>query len=533
MMFLQERATMFCTKRALFTILLLLTPSTALKAGGLVNNGGKVVVCAGENGSPGTIRLFDYYEAKMLRDWDFALGDPSLPVQDKVDLVLSRLESFDGLRAEKYRLWSRDFWTEAEFLTSTLPDVPDQEPVMDPPEGCTYSQIIIQRRPVFSGDKRYFVNKKLFESSAFSADQKAGLILHEVIYREAIEFGAENSIGARYLNTLFSADQSAVVGNVAGYFDLLKKAGFKSASTNGVWIDLTKEHWFFEPDPNRLRTGDVVAESLAATKYGTFKLRCTIQFDTGGLIKAFSLSPGQSIRTQVGSYDIEVGTHIGWNQPCDWQYDVIESTDSGESWVQYNVRGWLSVLYPRGTLSVAGLVFFNRGRIEGASIVSDDDPRVDFVLVNGQPCPIRRGAVELNLQESPSHIFVKRCVVEVGKNSVRLQGAIMMDMDGTLKAAALEAGPLHRVTLDTLPLSGANPYATSLMIRKGPDTGVENLSLINHDIAFYKNGTIASLILAEDANLLRANGEMQNFLTDNYIRFDEQGRVTSSFPLSR
>ena len=67
MMFLQERATMFCTKRALFTILLLLAPSTALKAGGLVNNGGKVVVCAGEHGSAGTIRLFDYYEAKMLR----------------------------------------------------------------------------------------------------------------------------------------------------------------------------------------------------------------------------------------------------------------------------------------------------------------------------------------------------------------------------------------------------------------------------------------------------------------------------------
>jgi len=67
------------------------------------------------------------------------------------------------------------------------------------PNGCKSRQTII-RRAVFDGNKRFAVNKALWD--ALSARDQAGMIMHEVIYEHFSKLGEEDSRKARKLNAL-------------------------------------------------------------------------------------------------------------------------------------------------------------------------------------------------------------------------------------------------------------------------------------------------------------------------------------------
>lgn len=207
-------------------------PWTA-QAGGSVGNGGDVVVCQARGGV--TVETLDLYEARTLRGLTPSLGDPKLSWQDKFALALARLEKVDPYRAAHYRDRVQQFTSEASFIPHIqLTDIPDSQQVLLPAQ-CSIAQIAVQKPPQFPGDPYYVISKDLWDQ--LDSENQAALVMHEIVYREAIEFGHTNSISARYFNSLILSDRLAAV-TLNDYIHLLYRLPFKSATVRQLEINL-------------------------------------------------------------------------------------------------------------------------------------------------------------------------------------------------------------------------------------------------------------------------------------------------------
>jgi len=164
-------------------------------AGNEVGNGGDIFYC---NNSKAM--LVDIYEASTERAIQLDLGPSNLDVSAKVKMAIDRLERLSPLRAKMYQSQADDFDKDTAFISSAqltpIADVFNWEV----PDGCELKQIAIQHTPEFPQDKRYLVSKDLWD--LLDSNSKAALILHEVIYREALSNGIQNSVSVRYFNSL-------------------------------------------------------------------------------------------------------------------------------------------------------------------------------------------------------------------------------------------------------------------------------------------------------------------------------------------
>lgn len=210
-------------------------------SGGNVGNGGDVMLCKKADGLFKAIELLDYYEAKTLRGMKIDLGSNKLTPIEKVQYALKRIEKFSPRRYLKYRDWAQKFFDESQFVgNANLVDVPDSEiPVF--PDGCKLEQIAIQKTPTFPEDKRYLVNLDLW--NLLDDDNKAGLILHEIIYREGIELGQTNSKGVRYFNSIISSLQIEQM-TLDQFMNLISTVGFNSIEVGNIELTEVK----FYPD---------------------------------------------------------------------------------------------------------------------------------------------------------------------------------------------------------------------------------------------------------------------------------------------
>jgi hypothetical protein len=193
-----------------------------------VGNGGDAVVCR-ENGDIKSVQLLDFYEARLLRGTVPALGEPLLAPLAKAKLALARIARFDPERAAAYTAVVDSFYAEARFLVDAqLEDVPDSNHLALP-RGCTIEQLAIQRTPSFPDEPRYLIDDTLWQK--MDDEGRAGLILHETIYREAIRRGQGDSVAARYL-TAYVASEKLDAATQAQYDALIRVVGFHA------------EHWF-------------------------------------------------------------------------------------------------------------------------------------------------------------------------------------------------------------------------------------------------------------------------------------------------
>jgi hypothetical protein len=193
---------------------------THLNAGGQDGNGGNMLLCLNPNGTLKSKELLDYYESRVIRGITPSLGDPSLHYLEKIEMVLERIQHLSPRRFKSYLEEARSFESQSVFLPQTdLTTLPDsQHPVV--PKNCTVVQTVIQRTPVFPEDKRYIVNKDIWD--LLDNDDKAGLVLHEAILREAAlmapilaAYGVipesqqilRDSGRVRYINSLISSEK--------------------------------------------------------------------------------------------------------------------------------------------------------------------------------------------------------------------------------------------------------------------------------------------------------------------------------------
>jgi len=191
-------------------LLLLLTLSGNLLAqpaegGKEIGNGGDVVVCRDRNDLITSVELLDFYEARTLRNVHHDLGSNDLSIDEKIQIAINRLHPFSLQLAEKFQTNANKFMSEASFLPNiTLIDIPDSLHLIIP-NGCTVEQIIIQKDPIYPEDFRYIINKDLWD--ILDNDNKAGLILHEIIYQDSISRAQTNSTQTRYFNAILTSAQ--------------------------------------------------------------------------------------------------------------------------------------------------------------------------------------------------------------------------------------------------------------------------------------------------------------------------------------
>lgn len=170
------------------TILLaILLLSSHAFAGWETGNGGDIVVCGVD------VYVLDFHPTNAVFG-PLDLGDPKLTPQEKVSLVIERMKPFDPIRAKKLKRWLASFEREAlRRYEVDLPEIDDTKR-RHLPDGCRVHQAVIQlpswRRK--KGDPVYLIDQRRYES--LDHDNRAGLILHELIYREAILYGHVDSL---------------------------------------------------------------------------------------------------------------------------------------------------------------------------------------------------------------------------------------------------------------------------------------------------------------------------------------------------
>lgn len=184
-----------------------------------VGNGGDVVVCPDR-----PAEMLDVYEARELRGIGLSMGSPELDPYAKAAAALALLAPHDPQRAETYLEWLREFDGEAKFKEGIeLVDVPDSLHVFLP-RGCALEQIAIQRDPPFEPNVRYIISKDLWD--LLNADHQAALLLHEIVYRDAIAHHQTDSINARYFVAYLISGRLAGMSE-QGYRDLIERAALE------------------------------------------------------------------------------------------------------------------------------------------------------------------------------------------------------------------------------------------------------------------------------------------------------------------
>lgn len=223
------------------SILSIVLFSALALAGNDAGNGGHGVVCRSLSGEVISIKILDFYEAEQLWGIHHQLGT-SGTYMERVALALNRLKRVDPYRAERYQKHAEEFAAKAKFLPGvTLVNVPDTAHLAFP-KGCLVEQIVNQRAPQFPEDSRYVVNLDLW--NLLDDANKAGLVLHEVIYREAIEKKKTNSRGARYLNANITAVEFESITH-PDYIKKLQAVGFVDYHFLEVTLNVDKEFKYF------------------------------------------------------------------------------------------------------------------------------------------------------------------------------------------------------------------------------------------------------------------------------------------------
>lgn len=196
------------------TLLALLTVLISLQvfaSGNRVGNGGDVIAC------PNKTNILDFYEASLpLKSYKLEQSYNNI-----VNDVLTNLERFNSVQSGQYKKRFVDFLAETEFKSgASLVNIKDSKHFFEPKDNnCKILQIAIRRNEVSDSMKRFLIDEDLWNK--LSERDKAGLVLHEIIYEHFFKLGEEDSIKARSINAyLFS--EKAYQDNGDVYWKMIK-----------------------------------------------------------------------------------------------------------------------------------------------------------------------------------------------------------------------------------------------------------------------------------------------------------------------
>lgn len=215
----------------LLFLLSLIVISSEVSAGVRVGNGGDALVCYTDTTKTkiSSLEMFDYWEQRQVNPsaGPIELGDAKISIQDKINLVVNRMGTYDPELAAEIKTIALSIANNLNaFLVSQdqVPEIFDANPKALPQNSnCFITQFAIQWQNTEDGIRRFYISKDLFNHTVVSNDTKAGLILHEAIYRYAIVHGAFNSDGVRFFNFI-AATSLIPKNNLTAYVNLLNKS---------------------------------------------------------------------------------------------------------------------------------------------------------------------------------------------------------------------------------------------------------------------------------------------------------------------
>ena len=191
--------------------LLFLIPLSLFAQGHDIGNGGNGVVCYNNLSRTKivSVDLFDYWEHGQVVHvpGGIQLGGNTLSVHEKINIATSRLEYFDKKLANDVRTIALSMADNIERYLVTaeeLPEINDANPRVLPMSPCFIEQFAVQWQDLKTGARRFAISKTFYEFSGTTNYTRAGLLLHEALYRVAILRGAQNSDGVRYFNYLMA-----------------------------------------------------------------------------------------------------------------------------------------------------------------------------------------------------------------------------------------------------------------------------------------------------------------------------------------
>jgi hypothetical protein len=218
-------------------LLLALSGGAAL-AGNLVGKGGMLVSCTlpDPDESQKYYELLDFFELRQQRKMigEDLINSAGITEKEIVIKVIRKLSRVDRIRASRYRYWLEKFSREVSFVDNSLPRTMDAGLTLELPNECELVQAVVQVAPEHEGDPRYFVDSAIW--SALPTLQRAGLILHEFVIRDAKDQGVETTEGIRrFIGFLFSNDIEMV--SEQGYQEQLKASELSASSLSAPVIN--------------------------------------------------------------------------------------------------------------------------------------------------------------------------------------------------------------------------------------------------------------------------------------------------------
>lgn len=179
-------------------LLSFLIGASSFASGNRVGNGGNVVACADKTA------LLDFVESNL----PLITANPEHSYKEVIAEVLKNLKRLSPLQAEQYTRRAAFFTDDTEFKAGiSLIGVPDSKHVFKPEDkNCEVRQIAIRRNEASVVTKRFVIDEKLWKK--LSERDKAGLVLHEIIYEHLFKLGEEDSVKARAINAYIFSDKA-------------------------------------------------------------------------------------------------------------------------------------------------------------------------------------------------------------------------------------------------------------------------------------------------------------------------------------
>jgi hypothetical protein len=224
------------TKSILMSVAFLFLSSKSF-GGREVGNGGLIVSCLDVNGRTVSTELLDFYESRFILRIPMRDDLRAVDTETLITKVIRELFRLDPERALRLSKWRTSFFSEAAFLDDVNLTSTDDFDAVALPIGCSLKQAAIQKEPLFPEEKRYYLSKLLWDT--LSAQDRAGLVLHELAYREAIGAGQTDSRRTR-LFIAFLTSRLIQEGGQADYDDRVSRISLPSRlPVDSPWLGLS------------------------------------------------------------------------------------------------------------------------------------------------------------------------------------------------------------------------------------------------------------------------------------------------------
>ncbi len=262
-----------------------------------VGNGGQARVCENKKTGEKTIELFDYWEGKILTNYNLDIGPGSF--ENKIHYVLDRLSQFDPYRAARLRSKADKLLSHLEEYMTDYPlyKTNDMNAIHNPnfeddQTKCYEVTMAIRVNKLRGNLKRFMFVKEAWNLGEGEEQEivRAGIILHEIIGEDSLlrekDFYRDNT---RFFNFGVSSDRFNTY-TAQDYLQLLKDSE-KVSNISTILID--GKHYLSQGARQLKITGNQVIEGEVIPDFYARVLN--LDFETTGEKNTMKLNGAQQL----------------------------------------------------------------------------------------------------------------------------------------------------------------------------------------------------------------------------------------------